>query len=106
MKKNFLTLTICLLFGMTMQAQTWTRTLGTTNNDNELGLVYAAGTSYMFNVSQVRLSGQSHLVLSKLDYSGNLIWTYNYSKTSSNVMANDIIVDRDSNVENVGNFTH
>lgn len=104
MKKNFLTLTICLLFGMTMQAQTWTRTLGTTNNDAEVGILPVPGTNYLFNLGMVNISGNNDLVLSKLNSSGTIVWTYNYSTGSGSETAIDFIVDRDSNVVIVGYY--
>jgi hypothetical protein len=94
---------MCFLAGITLNAQTWTRTLSTSRPDNELGIVEVGDPAgSLINVSNVTVNGQSDVVVTRLFANGTINWTKKYSMTGGSEIANHFIVDRDSSIVVVG----
>jgi hypothetical protein len=103
MKFKFKCLVICVLFNLNLNAQKWTRTLTTTNSENEVGILKSSdGSGALINVNNVTISGQSDFVISKLNSDGTVNWSYTYSMNSSSEIINSFILDRDNNIVLVG----
>lgn len=101
MKLKFNTLILCILFGMNLNAQTWTRTLTTSNTENEVGLKKANDGS-IINVNNVTISGQNDIVVTKLNSDGTVNWSKKYTMNNSSETITSFILDRNNDIVLVG----
>lgn len=103
MKPKFKTLLICILFNLNLNAQTWTRSLTTSNSEGEIGIIKSNdGSGALVNVNNVTIGGQNEIVISKLNSDGTLNWSKVYSLVNSNVSATSFIQDRNGDIVIVG----
>ena len=103
MKPKLLLACFCLFFGVSLKAQTWTRTLSSTNPENEVGILEASDASgSLINVSNIIRNGQSDIMVTRLTSAGVITWTRTYSINNGSETAQHFILDRDNNVVIVG----
>ncbi len=105
MKSKIKTLTICVcaFFTLNSNAQKWTRTLTTSNPENEVGILKTNdGSGSLINVCNVTVNGQSDFVISKLNSDGTINWSYTYTMSNASEVINSFILDRNNDIVLVG----